>query len=132
MPRTDLSDLPAFLRVARGRSFTRAAAKLGVSQAALSQTVRGFEERLGLWLLTRTSRSLAPTEAGERMLRTLARRWTTLTPRWLGSVTCTSIRPAPVASPRSSARRAQSYGLPRTGSCRATPTSRSRPPSTTG
>ena len=71
MPRTDLSDLQAFLLVARERSFTRAAAKLGVSQSALSQTVRGLEERLGLRLLTRTTRSLAPTEAGERLLRTL-------------------------------------------------------------
>src|SRR3954468_3781057 len=70
MPRTDLSDLQAFLLVARERSFTRAAAKLGVSQSALSQTVRGLEARLGLRLLTRTTRSLAPTEAGERLLRT--------------------------------------------------------------
>src|SRR5829696_4837286 len=71
MPRADLGDLQAFLLVARERSFTRAAAKLGVSQSALSQTVRGLEERLGLRLLTRTTRSLAPTEAGERLLRTL-------------------------------------------------------------
>jgi DNA-binding transcriptional LysR family regulator len=71
MPRTDLNDLQAFLAVARERSFTRAAAKLGVSQSALSQTVRGLEARLGLRLLTRTTRSLAPTEAGERLLRTL-------------------------------------------------------------
>jgi DNA-binding transcriptional LysR family regulator len=71
MPRTDLGDLKAFLLVARERSFTRAAPKLGVSQSALSQTVRGLEERLGLRLLTRTTRSLAPTEAGERLLRTL-------------------------------------------------------------
>src|SRR4051794_7677764 len=71
MPRTDLSDLQAFLLVARERSFTRAAAKLGVSQSALSQTVRGLEARLGLRLLTRTTRSMAPTEAGERLLRTL-------------------------------------------------------------
>jgi DNA-binding transcriptional LysR family regulator len=71
MPRTDLSDLQAFLLVARARSFTRAAARLGVSQSALSQTVRGLEQRLGLRLLTRTTRSLAPTEAGERLLHTL-------------------------------------------------------------
>src|SRR3954447_5087255 len=71
MPRTDLSDLQAFLLVAREQSFTRAAVKLGVSQSALSQTVRGLEERLGLRLLTRTTRSVAPTEAGERLLRTL-------------------------------------------------------------
>ncbi|HEY6432393.1 MAG TPA: LysR family transcriptional regulator [Acetobacteraceae bacterium] len=68
MPRTDLNDLLAFLAVARERSFTRAAAQLGVSQSALSQTLRGLEERLGLRLLTRTTRSVAPTEAGERLL----------------------------------------------------------------
>ena len=69
MPRTDLNDLAAFLTVARARSFTRAAAQLGVSQSALSQTIRGLEARLGLRLLTRTTRSVAPTEAGERLLR---------------------------------------------------------------
>ncbi len=68
MPRIDLNDLLAFLAVARERSFTRAAARLGVSQSALSQTIRGLEARLGLRLLTRTTRSVAPTEAGERLL----------------------------------------------------------------
>jgi DNA-binding transcriptional LysR family regulator len=69
MPRTDLNDIAAFLTVARERSFTRAAAQLGVSQSALSQTVRGLEGRLGLRLLTRTTRNVAPTEAGERLLQ---------------------------------------------------------------
>jgi DNA-binding transcriptional LysR family regulator len=64
-------DLMAFLAVARERSFTRAAAQLGVSQSALSHSIRGLEERLGLRLLTRTTRSVAPTEAGERLLRTV-------------------------------------------------------------
>ncbi|MDR3530546.1 MAG: LysR family transcriptional regulator [Rhodopila sp.] len=64
-------DLIAFLAVAKARNFTRAAAQLGVSQPALSQTIRGLEERLGLRLLTRTTRSVAPTEAGERLLRTV-------------------------------------------------------------
>ncbi|MBA2402384.1 MAG: LysR family transcriptional regulator [Bradyrhizobium sp.] len=64
-------DLMAFLAVARECSFTRAAAQLGVSQSALSHTIRGLEERLGLRLLTRTTRSVAPTEAGERLLRTV-------------------------------------------------------------
>src|SRR4051812_46607278 len=64
-------DLMAFLAVARERSFTRAAAQLGVSQSALSHTIRGLEERLGLRVLTRTTRSVAPTEAGERLLRTV-------------------------------------------------------------
>ncbi|MCI0755175.1 LysR family transcriptional regulator [Teichococcus vastitatis] len=71
MPRIDRNDLDVFLAVARERSFTRAAAQLGVSQSALSQTLRGLEARLGLRLLTRTTRSVAPTEAGERLLRTL-------------------------------------------------------------
>ena len=65
-----LDDLSAFLAVARERSFTRAAAKLGVSQSALSHTIRELETRLGIRLLTRTTRSVAPTEAGERLLAT--------------------------------------------------------------
>jgi DNA-binding transcriptional LysR family regulator len=69
MPRENFNDVIAFLAVAKERSFTRAAAQLGVSQSALSHTVRGLEERLGLRLLTRTTRSVAPTEAGERLLR---------------------------------------------------------------
>jgi DNA-binding transcriptional LysR family regulator len=69
MPQTDLNDIVAFLAVARQRSFTRAAAQLGVSQSALSQTIRGFEARLGVRLLTRTTRSVAPTDAGERLLK---------------------------------------------------------------
>jgi DNA-binding transcriptional LysR family regulator len=68
-------DLLAFLAVARERSFTRAAAHLGVSQSALSHTIRGLEERLGLRLLTRTTRSVSTTEAGERLLRTLGPRF---------------------------------------------------------
>src|SRR3954469_5994839 len=69
MARANINDLIAFVAVARERNFTRAAAQLGVSQSALSKTVRGLEERLGLRLLTRTTRSVAPTEAGERLLR---------------------------------------------------------------
>jgi len=72
MKRDEMADLTAFLAVAEARSFTRAAVKLGMSQSALSQIVRRLEERLGLRLLTRTTRSVAPTEAGERLLRTLA------------------------------------------------------------
>ena len=75
MPRQNVNDLLAFLAVARERSFTRAAAKLGVSQSALSHTIRGLEARLGLRLLTRTTRSVAPTEAGERLLRTVGPRF---------------------------------------------------------
>ena len=65
------NDLLAFLAVAKERSFTKAAAKLGVSQSALSHTVRKLEEQLGLRLLTRTTRSVAPTEAGERLVGTV-------------------------------------------------------------
>jgi DNA-binding transcriptional LysR family regulator len=75
MLRENVNDLLAFLAVARERSFTRAAAKLGVSQSALSHTIRGLEARLGLRLLTRTTRSVAPTEAGERLLRNVGPRF---------------------------------------------------------
>jgi DNA-binding transcriptional LysR family regulator len=75
MLRENLNDVVAFLAVARERSFTRAAAKLGVSQSALSHTIRGLEARLGLRLLARTTRSVAPTETGERLLRTLGARF---------------------------------------------------------
>ena len=66
-----LSDLTAFLAVSEERSFTKAAAKLGVSQSALSHTIRRLEARVGVRLLNRTTRSVAPTEGGERLLRTL-------------------------------------------------------------
>ena len=75
MRRTNLDDLAAFVAVARQRSFTKAAAKLGVSQSALSHTMRELETRLGVRLLTRTTRSVSPTEAGGRLLHTLAPRF---------------------------------------------------------
>ncbi|ATC32167.1 LysR family transcriptional regulator [Caulobacter vibrioides] len=68
-------ELAAFAAVAKERSFTRAGAKLGVSPSALSQTIKGLEGRLGVRLLTRTTRSVAPTEAGERLLQTIAPRF---------------------------------------------------------
>lgn len=71
MRRDNLNDLAAFLAVTRARSFARAAAQLGVSASALSHTIRGLEERLGIRLLTRTTRSVAPTEAGERLERAI-------------------------------------------------------------
>ncbi|OWJ69008.1 LysR family transcriptional regulator [Inquilinus limosus] len=74
MQRGSLDDLAALVAVARERSFTRAAAKLGVSQSALSQTIRQLETRLGIRLLTRTTRSVGLTEAGERLLGTVAPR----------------------------------------------------------
>ena len=75
MARANVNDLVAFLEIARLLSFTKAAAKLGVSPSALSHTIRGLEERLGLRLLTRTTRSVAPTEAGERLLQTVGPRF---------------------------------------------------------
>jgi DNA-binding transcriptional LysR family regulator len=74
MQRGNLDDLLAFLAVARERSFTKGAAKLGVSQSALSHTIRALEARLGVRLLTRTTRSVSPTEAGERLLQTVGPR----------------------------------------------------------
>lgn len=71
MPRANLNDLLAFVTVARHGSFTRAAAQLGVSQSALSHTVRALEARLGVRLLARTTRSVAPTAAGQRLLLSL-------------------------------------------------------------
>ncbi len=91
MPSFD--DLSAFAHVAKERSFTRAAAKLGVSQSALSQTVRGLEERVGLRLLTRTTRSVSPTEAGERLLQTLAPRFEEIEAE-LSALTALRERPA--------------------------------------
>jgi DNA-binding transcriptional LysR family regulator len=75
MQRGHLDDLQAFVAVAQERSFTRAAAKLGVSQSALSHIIRALEARLGVRLLARTTRTLAPTEAGERLLNALGPRF---------------------------------------------------------
>jgi DNA-binding transcriptional LysR family regulator len=74
MARLDLNDITAFLAVARAGSFTKAAAKLGVSQSALSQTIRNLGAGLGLRLLMRTTRSVSPTDAGERLLEAVGAR----------------------------------------------------------
>ena len=74
MQKPNLNDLQAFVTVARERSFTRAAAQLGMSRSALSHAMRTLEERLGLRLLTRTTRSVSTTEAGARLLATVAPR----------------------------------------------------------
>lgn len=71
MRRDNVNDLLAFLAVARERSFTRAAKKAGLSQSTLSHTIRQLEERLGVRLLTRTTRAVAPTEAGQRLLESI-------------------------------------------------------------
>lgn len=93
MPAENFNELAAFAVVARERSFTKAAAQLGVSQSALSQTVRGLEERLGLRLLTRTTRSVSPTEAGERLLQTVAPRFEEIQ-RELASLSALRDKPA--------------------------------------
>lgn len=74
MPRDNIQDLLAFVAVAREQSFTRAAGKLGLSQSALSHRIRGLESRLGVRLLSRTTRSVAPTTAGERLLQSVGHR----------------------------------------------------------
>ena len=73
MDRENASDLLAFLAVARERSFTRAAAKLRMSQPSLSQLILGLEERIGIRLLNRTTRSVTPTQIGERLLLKIGR-----------------------------------------------------------
>lgn len=73
--RENLNDLLAFLTVARERNLTRAAAQLGVSQSALSRTISALEARMGLRLLTRTTRSVSPTEAGRRVLAAITPRF---------------------------------------------------------
>lgn len=75
MARDNINDILVFLAVARERSFTRAAAKLGMSQSGISHIVRGLEARMGVQLLARTTRSVAPTEAGERLMETVAPRF---------------------------------------------------------
>ena len=93
MERADLTDLAAFLAVAEARSFTRAAARLGTSQSALSHTIRRLETRLGLRLLTRTTRSVAPTDAGERLMETLRPAFDDIDTR-LAALTALRERPA--------------------------------------
>ena len=75
MARRNLNDLLGFVTVAREGSFTRAAASLGVTQSAVSQSIRGLEERLQIRLLTRTTRSVSPTVAGERLMRAIGHRF---------------------------------------------------------
>ncbi len=74
MARKNLNDLAAFVAVAEARSFTRAAKQLGISQSALSHAMRGLEESLGVRLLARTTRSVSPTAAGERLLASVGPR----------------------------------------------------------
>jgi DNA-binding transcriptional LysR family regulator len=97
MERTTVTDLIAFLAVARERNFTRAAAQLGVSQPALSRTIRALEARLGVRLLTRSTRSVAPTEAGERLAQTVGPHFEGID---AGLAALTAMRAKPVGSLR--------------------------------
>ena len=97
MERADASDLLAFLAVARERSFTRAAARLAISQPSLSQTVQSLEERLGVRLLNRTTRSVTPTQAGERLLLTIGPRVST---KWTSNWDMRELRQRPAGTIR--------------------------------
>ena len=131
MQRGNLDNLSAFLAVAREGSFTKAAAKLGVSQSALSYTIKELEARLKMRLLTRTTRSVSPTEAGERLLRSVGPRIEEIETE-LEAVTALreSLR-APSASPRSNSRRTRYWSPSLRSCCGPIPTSRSRSSSTT-
>ena len=107
----NLNGIFAFLAVSRERSFTRAAARLGVSQSALSHTIRGLEERLGLRLLTRTTRSVSTTEAGERLARTLGPRFDEIEAE-LASVAELRDKPAGTIRITTSAHAAESILMP--------------------
>ena len=126
MRREELADLNAFVAVAEERSFTRAAAKLGTSQSALSFTVRRLEERLGVRLLSRTTRSVAPTEAGERLLGTLG---PALDKIGAELTALSELREKPAGTIRITAGEhaalKRSSGLPCRSCCRSIPTSRS-------
>ncbi len=111
MRRDDLADLLAFLAVAEHRSFTRAAARLGTSQSALSHTLRRLETKLGVRLLTRTTRSVAPTEAGERLAQTLRPAFDDIDAK-LAALTALRDKPAGVVRINSSENAAQSILWP--------------------
>ena len=124
MPRDTINDLQAFLAVAREQSFTKAATKLGVSQSALSHTVRGLEAQPGVRLLTRTTRSVAPTPAGERVLATMG---PLLDEIEAGMAALSEFRDKPAgpsASRRASTPSIRSSGPHWSGCCRTTRTSR--------
>lgn len=114
MKRDELGDLMAFLAVAEERSFTRAAARLGTSQSALSHTVKRLEERLDLRLLTRTTRSVAPTEAGEQLADTLRPAFAEITNR-LEGLAALRAKPAGLVRLSSSRHAAREILWPRLG-----------------
>lgn len=130
MPRDNLNELTAFLAVAREESFTRAAAKLGVSQSALSHTVRALEERLGVRLLTRTTRSVSPTEAGERLARTVGPRLDEIEAE-IAALSALREKPAGTIRITAGEHAADAILWPWRNSCPTIPTSKSRSSSTT-
>ena len=117
----NFNDLLAFVTVAREGSFTRAAAQLGVSQSALSHTIRGLEAKLGIRLLTRTTRSVSPTEAGERLLLTLAPRFDEIQAEVAAISACATSRPATSAFPPPSTWPTRCCGRSWPVSCRRIP-----------
>ena len=132
MPRGSFDDLAAFAVVGRERSFTKVAARLGVSQSALSQTIRQLETRLGVRLLTRTTRSVAPTEAGERLLQTVGPRFEEIEAE-LAALSELREKPAGTIRITATEYAADTILLCRSlrSCCRRIPTSRSRSSSTT-
>ncbi|MBB4200485.1 LysR family transcriptional regulator [Rhodoblastus sphagnicola] len=111
MQRDELGDLIGFLAVAEERSFTRAAARIGTSQSSLSHTIRRLEERMGVRLLTRTTRNVAPTEAGEQLVQTLRPAFGEIQAR-LDSLTALRHKPAGVIRITSSRRPAETILMP--------------------
>ncbi len=111
MKRDELGDLVAFLAVAEERSFTRAAAQLGTSQSSLSHTVRRLEERMGLRLLTRTTRNVSPTDAGEQLLETLRPAFTDIRSR-IDALSAMRQRPAGTVRITSSRHAAETILMP--------------------
>ena len=131
MRRDSMDDLATFAVVARERSFTKAAAQLGVSASALSQSIRLLEDRLGIRLLTRTTRSVLPTEAGQRLLATILPRFDEIRAE-LAQLATYRDRPAGTIRLTSSdtpPKSCSGQSWPR--SCGTTPMSRLRFPSTT-
>ena len=130
MARDNITDLGAPVAIAREGSFTRAAAALGVSQSALSQTIRELEARLGIQLLTRTTRRVAPTEAGERLLHTVGPRLDEINTA-LAALGELREKPAGTIRLTATENAAASVLWPAlAGSCRTIPTSALRSPST--
>ena len=127
-----LDDLRGLVAVAREPSFTKAAAKLGVSQSALSQTIRELEARLGVRLLARATRSVSATAAGERLLQTVAPRFEEIDAE-LAAIRELREKPAGTIRITATEYAADAILLPKLRSCcRSIPTSKSKSSSTMG